>query len=113
MTQYDRTMNRLAKWRTVFASKWLGTRLKEDPEVQSVKDIVERTLLLRVEVTALVGLLSARGVFTYDEFSAACCVEAEHLMAALERHFPGFSATDDGITVNLDVAQHTMKGWPK
>lgn len=109
---HERTLNRLAKWRTVFASKWLGTRVKDDAECQSVKDLVERSLLMRVDINALVILLVDRQVFTRAEFDAAIGIEAEYLMRALERHFPGFTATDDGIHVEVEIAQTTMKGWP-
>lgn len=46
-------LNKLAKWRSVFAGWQLGTRLKEDPECQAVKDHREVTILLRAEVSAL------------------------------------------------------------
>lgn len=33
-------LQRLGKWRTVFASWQLGTRSKNDPEAQAVRDVV-------------------------------------------------------------------------
>jgi hypothetical protein len=56
--RFDRVLNRLAKWRTVFASWQLGTRLTfGDGELAAVKDHHEATLLERVELDTLIGLL--------------------------------------------------------
>lgn len=53
-----RVLNRLAKWRTVFASWQLGTRLTfGDGELAAVKDHHEATLLGRVELDTLIALL--------------------------------------------------------
>jgi hypothetical protein len=107
------TLNRLAKWRTIFVSWQLGTRTSTDPEAQAVRDHREVTMLLRVEVNALVQLLVAKGVITADEFARHCDVEAEHLMRAYERFFPGAVATDDGMKIDLAQAQAWMGKFPK
>jgi len=112
-TQHDRTMtalNVLTKWRTLFAGWQLGTRPKGDPEGDAVRDHREATILLRCEVTALIGLLLAKGVFTEDELFAALEKEAGLLAAAYEKRFPGVTAHEDGLTIDKR-ALAWMKGW--
>lgn len=113
--EYWAAVNRLAKWRTVFAGRWLGTRSKADPEAQAVRDIIEKYLMLRVEVNALTALLvtppGRPGVFTADEFRAQIVCECAHLNAALERQFPGFTTTDVGVEIDTRLAAETTKGW--
>lgn len=110
-TTYLRAVNRLAKWRSVFAGWQLGTRVKGDPESDAVRDHREVTLLLRAEVNALTGLLIQKGVFTLAEFQERITEECEHLEHTLERRFPGMKATDDGIQYDVPIAAETMKGW--
>lgn len=112
MVTYDQALNRLAKWRSVFASKWLGTRRADDAQVQSVRDIVERTLILRVEVTALAAILERKGVMTMKEYTDQVVFECGALNRLLEKQFPGFKATDEGITVDTVEGMKTMAGWP-
>lgn len=104
-------LNRLAKWRAVFAGWQLGSRPKDDPECQAVRDHREVTILLRAEVTALTGLLIRKGVFTGKEFTEAVGEEADQLSADYARRFPGMEATDDGIAYHLPEAASTMKRW--
>lgn len=106
----DAALNRLAKWRMVFAGWQLGTRPKGDAECDAVRDHREATLLLRAEVNALNQLLIAKGVYTFDEFQRQLLEEAGHLNRALERQFPGIRASADGIVLTPE-AQDTMKGW--
>lgn len=104
-------VQRLAKWRAVFAGWQLGSRAKGDPEADAVRDHREVTLLLRAEVNALTGLLIDKGAFTAEEFTARLSAEAEYLSKQYERKFPGFKATDDGIDMNIAIARDTMQGW--
>ena len=105
-------LNRLAKWRVVFTGWQLGTRLKGDAEGDAVRDHREVTILLRAEVSALVGLLAAKGVFTLDEWTSALGTEAELLALDYARRFPGLCAVDDGIEIyDVDKARQTTKGW--
>lgn len=106
-------LNRLAKWRAVFAGWQLGTRPSSDAECQAVRDHREVTIMLRAEVSALTGLLLAKGVITAGEFDDALGTEAEQLSADYAKRFPGIRATDDGITYDVAVLQEheTMKGW--
>lgn len=104
-------VQRLAKWRAVFAGWQLGTRAKGDPECDAVRDHREVTILLRAEVNALTGMLIKKGVFTAEEFTAQLEEEAEHLSAQYARRFPGFKATDIGMDMNIALARDTMQGW--
>ncbi len=103
-------LDRLTKWRTVFAGWQLGTRTKDDPECRAVKDHREVTILLRAEVSALVGMLVKKGVMTTEEWQQAMIEEAELLNKDYEKRFPGMVATDIGIRYDKRAAE-TMKGW--
>lgn len=104
-------LQRLAKWRTVFAGWQLGTRAKGDPECDAVRDHREATILLRAENNALIGLLVSKGVFTTEEFVKAVDEEAELLSKDYSQKFPGFKAADYGMEVNVAIAKDTMAGW--
>lgn len=103
MTQEERTMdalNILAKWRVLFTGWQLGTRPKGDPESDAVSDHREVTILLRAEMSALVGLLTETGVISRDEWLAAVEREAKALATDYERRFPGVRATEYGLTID-------------
>lgn len=109
--QAHRALNRLAKWRTVFAGWQLGTRSESDPECRAVRDHREATMFARAELNALFALLIAKGIFTAEELSAQVSNEADLLSKAYEERFPGFSATDDGLKMDIERAAQTMRGW--
>jgi hypothetical protein len=111
VSDYMRSLNRLAKWRSVFAGWQLGTRPDTDPECRAVRDHREATLLQRAELSALVGLLVTKGVFSIEEWTDALGAEAGLLNEDLARRFPGFRATDDGMDMQMPEAAETMKGW--
>ena len=104
-------VERLGKWRVVFASWQLGTRPKGDPEGDAVRDHRELSMALRAEVTALTQLLVAKKVFTIDEFRQQFETECHCLCKMYERRFPGFKATDYGLEINTEIARDTMAGW--
>jgi len=106
-------VNRVAKWRSVFAGWQLGTRPNTDPECQAVRDHREATILLRAELNAMTALLINSGIFTPEEFVSALGKESDMLNADLSRRFPGITATDQGINIDLAIVQEheTMKGW--
>ncbi|MCW2898839.1 MAG: hypothetical protein JWO67_1104, partial [Streptosporangiaceae bacterium] len=72
-------LNRVAKWRGLFAGWQLGTRPKGDPESDAVRDHRGLTILLRVEGSAIIGLLLRKGVITEQEWEAALEREANEL----------------------------------
>jgi hypothetical protein len=105
----EAALDRVAKWRSVFAAWQLGTRPADDPECVALKDHRELTLLLRVEVSALAGLLIRKGLVTQQEWGDAVEEEAGLLNAAYEGRFPGMRATPDGIAYELPEALLTMR----
>jgi hypothetical protein len=106
-------LQRLTKWRSVFAGWQLGTRTSSDPECQAVRDHREVTILLRAEVNAITKLLLDKGVFTTQEFQRELEQEAEDLSSRYEGKFPGIKATDYGIQYTNPEAAETMKNWPR
>lgn len=102
-------LNKLAKWRAVFASWQLGTRLLSDGETRAVKDHREVTILLRAELNAMLGLLIQKGIFTAEEFDASLHNEAHLLDKDYEEKFPGFSTSQEGVHMNAPVALETMR----
>lgn len=104
-------INRLAKWRSVFAGWQLGTRPDHDPECQAIRDHREATLILRAEVSALVQLLITKGVFTTAEFKEQIQAECQYLCKVYEERFPGFQATDVGMSIDPGKAVKTTRGW--
>jgi hypothetical protein len=106
-----RALNRLAKWRQVFAGWQLGTRLQTDAECQAVRDHREVTIFLRAENNALLKLMLDKGVFTLEEYQAQLEQQAEHLNKKFEEKFPGMKATDYGIEYETAKSAETMKGW--
>lgn len=107
----SRSLNRLAKWRAHFAGWQLGTRLKDDPECEAVRDHREATLMTKVELTAIVGLLLEKGIITHEDFHAHLIEEAGVMEQVLEQRWPGARATDDGMTYDLAQASSWMQGW--
>jgi hypothetical protein len=111
MLDAQRILNRVCKWRLIFAGWQLGTRSKADPEAAAVRDHREVSILLRVESSAMASLLIKKGVFTAEEFTTECASEAILLDKAFERRFPGIRATDDGMELSMPQAAETMRDW--
>lgn len=107
----DAVLNKLTKWRLVFAGWQLGTRSKSDPESQAVRDIRELTILMRVELNALTAALIEAGLITSRAFTEYVILEAEELDRRFELRFPGMKSTESGIEYELPLAAETMKGW--
>jgi hypothetical protein len=105
-------LERLTKWRTIFAGWQLGTRASDDPECQAVRDHRELTMMLRAEVTALSGLLIKRGLFTAEEWTIAVGEEAVMLEQDYQQRFPGAKATDDGMQIDARAVSWMSK-FPK
>jgi len=104
-------LNRLTKWRSLFAGWQLGTRPKGDPESDAVRDHREVTILMRAEISAFTRLLLEKSVFSKEEFQQALIDEAELLSKEYERKFPGVKATDIGLDFDIQTAYETMKHW--
>lgn len=82
------------------------------PECIAVRDVLEKLIVLRVEMTALTGLLMERGLITREAFQDAMATEALALDQLYERTFPGFTTSLVGVHVKMPEAAETMKGWP-
>jgi hypothetical protein len=104
-------LNKLAKWRGVFASWQLGTRANTDAECQAVRDHREVTILMRAELNAQTQLLIRKGLFTYAEFREQLCTEARILDESYEKKFPGFSTSLAGLHVDVQRAKETTRNW--
>lgn len=109
--QVHRELQRLCKWRTVFAGWQLGTRPDTDPECQAVRDTRELLLIMRVELSALASVLIKKGVIELDDWRVTLLEEIAIQQSALEERFPGFQATDYGLSVDAAKAKETTKGW--
>jgi len=107
-----RALNKVTKWRNVFQGWQLGTRSREDPEGQAVRDHREVTILLRIEVSALTAVLVDKGIISLDDFQEAVIKEAVLLDKGYERRFPGISTTEYSIEYDVQKARETMKDWP-
>jgi hypothetical protein len=104
-------VNKLAKWRAVFAGWQLGTRPKGDPECDAVRDHREVTILLRAEVSALVNVLIEKKIMTAEEWGNQLATEAEFLDKQYELKFPGFTTFDGGVHMDVKQCSATMEGW--
>ena len=113
MSAVDTALNKLAKWRGVFAGWQLGTCMKGDPECEAVRDHRECSIMLRVEVTALTALLIQKKLLTIEEFEDQLCKEAEYMDRQYELKFPGITAAEDGIHYDTELVMKmgTMKHW--
>jgi hypothetical protein len=109
--QLERVLQRVTRWRAVFAGWQLGTRSDHDAECRAVRDHREVTLLLRIEQNALLRLLLEKDVITSVEFDNAYLFEAVEYEKGLERRFPGIRADEQGIVLTAEAAK-TMKDWP-
>lgn len=108
-----RALNRLGKWRTLLAGWQLGTRVDTDPECAAVKDTRELLLVMRAELTALIGLLIESNLFTLADFQNAVADEADMLSESMTARFPGVVATDTGLTMDPSVVTVWMaeRNW--
>jgi hypothetical protein len=108
-----RKLNRVTKWRKLFAGWQLGTRSDKDPEAAAVRDHRELSILVRVEASALVGLLRKKGVITEAEWIDAVGAEADMLNADYAKRFPGVTAHEYGLLMNPKEIEEAgwMKDW--
>lgn len=105
----NKAMNKLCKWRSVFVGWMIGTKRGDEPGVQAYRDAVDFRLAARVELNALSTLLIEKGVFTREEFTAQVAIEAGLYDTQLEKLFPGYRTTDEGLSIDPRVAAETNK----
>jgi hypothetical protein len=105
-------LNRVCKWRTLFAGWQLGTRPDTDAECRAVRDQRDLLIMLRCENNALLSLLIKKGLINEMEWLQMLEVSAKDLDKLYEEKFPGFRTTDMGIQMfDLAKARKTMEGW--
>jgi hypothetical protein len=108
-------LNRLCKWRALLAGWHLGTRPRDEPGVQAMRDLRELTLIMRAELNAMVGLMVSKGVFSAEEYQRAMAREAVEMDTDMERRFPGYRASEHGLVIyDSDLAHDTCErlGFP-
>lgn len=105
----ETALNRLAKWRRVFAWWQLGDTAQDDPEAAAVRDRNEVLLFLRAESSAMGMLLIRKGIITKDEWEDQLIIEAKALEEMLEDKFPGLKATTNGISVHGEAGSNTIE----
>lgn len=101
----------LCKWRNVYGL--MATMGSQESFERYVRDTADKHLLLRAEVNAMTALLIQKGVFTATEFAVQLDVEAEHLSGVMVEAFPGFEATEIGLTMKMPEVQETMQSWQR
>lgn len=114
MNETRRRLEKLCKWRMLFAGWQLGTRPDSDPECQAVRNHRELTILLRAEVNALTAIIIEKHLCTAEEFDIQLGDEAKALDEMYEERFPGVTATEHGLCFDVTrVAEiHAwMGGW--
>lgn len=105
----DASLQRLAKWRSVFAGWQLGTRSRGDGESEAVRDHREVTILLRAEVNTLTRILLEAKIVDAETLTRIVGEEAEYLNRACEAKFPGAKAADYGMDFKLPEWADTMR----
>lgn len=112
---YERTLNRLCKWRTVLVGWFLGTKATDSPGVKAWRDLMDDRLIKRVELSAVTALLIEKGIITVDEFKSQVVIECDEYQKKMEALFPGHVAVEDGISVSGPLALETYKrlGFPQ
>lgn len=110
----DSILNRLCKWRSVFAGWKFGTADNKSGPVRCFRDQMDDRLVSRVELSAIAQLLIDKGVFTNEEFVDQLEIEANAMHGFLENKFEGARATSQGIAMDTQRFLETCKrlGFP-
>jgi hypothetical protein len=106
---------------TVLVTKGVTTRAEfmealgagSPAQREAADDIFETLLKLRAEVNAVTYLLLHKGVVSDEEYTRVLMSECKWLCEDYEQQFPGFKATDVGLTIDTRLAAQTTQGWPK
>jgi hypothetical protein len=102
-------LNKLCKWRSVLAGWHNGTKTLNSPGTSAMRDLMDKWLIMRAEGSAIAALLVRKGIFSGEEFTDQVMAEAAILDRQLETVFPGFRTTENGVSIDLAVAQETMR----
>lgn len=108
-------LNKLCKWRSIFAGWMFGTRAMDRPGTAAMRDLAEKWLIMRAENNAILGMLIEKKLFTSHDFEKRLMKEADWLDRDMERRFPGMKTTETGVVFyDMDMANKTMTdlGFP-
>lgn len=107
-------LNKLAKWRSLFVGRILGTRSIDDPQAQGMRDLFDKVVVQRAEMSALTKILFSKGLTSPSKLYNAIEEEAEILDKMYEKVFPGIRTNDEGLEIyDTELAAKTMEGWPE
>ena len=112
----EEALERVCKWRTVLMGRIVGSMSKDDPHYQGWRDLIDKLILLRVEGSAMAGLLIEKGIITETEWAAKLRSEAEELDKLYQQTFPGvwtFSGGLDIYDVQAFNERVQQEGWPR
>ena len=110
---YKAALNKLGKWRSILCGWFMGTRSDKDEQAKAYKDLIERSLIMRAELTGLTRLLVGKGLIEEWELLHWVAEEAAELEKMLEKQFPGYKASALGMDIDVRVAAQTSLHWPK
>lgn len=114
-TVFTGPLEKLCHWRGVLAGWHDGTMTLQGKGCQAKRDLSERWLIMRAEVSALSELLLEKKIVTLEEFRARVDEEACSLDAMLGELFPGFRTSEFGMEIyDAKLARETMNrlGFP-
>jgi hypothetical protein len=108
-------MEKLGKWRGLYAGWWFGTRRLDEAQARAARDNFDRTIMLRCEVNAFTALCLQKGLWSVGEWQQQLLEEIERMDAALEEKWPGFRTDSTGLIMTPAIAHDTMKreGFPE
>lgn len=98
-TEAMRKLNKVGKWRSILVGRILGTKPADDPPTMGMRDLMDKMVILRVEVSTVTRLLIEKGLVTPDDWFRVMGEEAEALDKMYEAEWPGIHTTDQGVTI--------------
>lgn len=111
-TPVELAVNRLCRFKTVLARWQLGSgNLESDPEFDAVCDQRALLLILRAEVNALLSLLVDTRIIKHEDFDRELQATANRDNTNLSLRFPGYYGTDEGLAVDVRIAEATNKKY--
>ena len=86
--------------------------MKDDPEFLAVRDHREITILMRAELSAMLRILLHKGFFTIEEYNDMLAAESLALSRLYESRWPGATAHEDGIHLEVEKSNAWMSKFP-
>lgn len=110
-TSVELAVNRLCRFKMVLARWQLGNRENGDQEFEAVCDTRSLLLILRAEVNALLSVLVDTRIIKHTDFDKALEATANRDNTNLSLRFPGYYGTDEGLAVDVRIAEATDKKY--